>query len=119
LMSNSELGLRRMKKAFEVLKGRPRVKIRLTRDSVAAGDDLDPPHARDVETYSFLDPVALITSIHPGYLPGVEGVGHSWDCILNGRLIATVTVRDVLPKVDEVEYRPENHLHFLYRSASY
>jgi hypothetical protein len=108
-----------MKKTFEILKGQPRVTIRVTRDSVAAGDDFDPPHARDVETYSFLDPVALIRSIHPGYLPGVAGVGHSWDCILNDRLIATVTVRDVRPKVHEVEYRAENHLHFLYRSAEY
>jgi hypothetical protein len=108
-----------MKKAFEVLKGQPRVKIRLTRDSVAASDDFDPPHALDVETYSFLDLIALITSIHPGYLPGVAGVGHSWDCILNDRLIATMTTREVLPKVQKVEYRPESHLHFVYRPASY
>jgi hypothetical protein len=108
-----------MKKPFEILKGQPRVEVRLTRDSVAAADDLDPPHSRDIETYSFLDPVALITSIYPGYLPAVAGVGHSWDCIFNDRLIATVSVGEVLAKVHEVEYRPENHLHFLYRSASY
>jgi hypothetical protein len=45
-----------MKKAIEVLKGQPRVKIRLTKDSVAADHGFDPPHALDVETYSFPDP---------------------------------------------------------------
>jgi hypothetical protein len=106
-----------MEREFEVLKERPRVRIRLTRDSVAAGDDLDAPHDRDIETYSFLDPVALVTQIHPGYLPRVAGVGHSWECVLNDRLIAIVTVNGVVARVDEVEYRLENRLHFAYKSA--
>lgn len=108
-----------MKSEFEVLKARPRVKIKLTRDSVAAGDDCDAPHPQEVETYSFLDPTALIKSIYPGYLPRVSGVGHSWDCIFNDRFIATITVHAIEPRISEVEYRPENHLHFVYRSASF
>jgi hypothetical protein len=108
-----------MKKEFEVLKGQPRVTIQMTRDSVAAGDDCDAPHAREVETYSFLDPTALIRSVHPGYLPSVSGAGHSWDCIFNDRFIATITVHGIEPKAREVEYRADNRLHFVYRSASF
>ena len=108
-----------MKKTFEVLKGRPRVTIQVTRDSVAAGDDCDAPHSRKVETHSFLDPTALIRAIHPGYLPSVSGVGHSWECMFNGRLVATVTGSEIEPNAREVEYRTEHHLHFVYRSASF
>ena len=108
-----------MKQEFRVLAGRRTVTLRLTRDSVAAGDDVDAPHEREIETYSFLDPAALINHVCPGYLPSVAGVGHSWSCVLNGDLIAKVTVEGVLPKVREMNYGSENHLHFSYTSAPY
>ena len=108
-----------MKTAFSVVKDRRTLKIRLTRDSVAAGDDLHAPHEKIVEVYSFVEPVALINHVYPGYLPQIAGIGHSWDCVLNGRIIATITVEGVAPRVSELSYGLENLLHFSYRSATY
>lgn len=108
-----------MKQAFRVLKGRPTVILRLTRDSVAAGDDVSAPHEREVEVHSFLDPVALINHLRSGYLPSVAGTGHSWSCELNGKRIATIQGNgaDVRPEVREVSYEDANHVHFSYSSA--
>ena len=66
-----------------------------------------------------MDPVVLINEIYPAYLPRIAGIGHSWDCILNGRIIATVTVDGVSARVTGLTYDRENHLHFVYRPASY
>jgi hypothetical protein len=52
-----------MKKAFEVLRDRPKLYIRLTRDSVCAGDDCDAQHEKTVSVYSFVDPTALAMDI--------------------------------------------------------
>ena len=93
------------------------MRIRLTRDSVAAADDFNPPHEKIVKVHPFTDPLALINHIYPQYLPNVAGVGHRWECILNGRHIATVTVNGVTPNVSEVEYQPKSDLHFLYQYA--
>ena len=83
-----------MKKAFEVLRGRPMLHVRMTRDSVCAGDDCDAPHERTVSVHSFVDPSALVSHLASGYLPTVNGLGHTWDCMLNGQLIATISLND-------------------------
>ena len=108
-----------MKQAFRVLKERPTVTLRLTRDSVAAGDDVDAPHERQVEVHSFVDPVALVNHLHSGYLPTVAGIGHSWSCKLNGHRIATIQGNgvSVQAEVREVRYEDGNHVHFSYSSA--
>ena len=110
-----------MKQPFRILRGRPTVTLRLTRDSVAAGDDVDAPHEREVEVRSFTDPIALINHVYPGYLPSVAGAGHSWSCELNGREIATVQGNDasVRAEVQEVSYEATNHVHFSYSSAQW
>lgn len=108
-----------MQKEFYILKDRPKIDMQLTRDSVCAADDIDAPYEQTVSTYSFLDPVALASHLSSGYLPSVQGVGHSWDCEFNGKVIATITTAKIEPKVSEVVYSAANHLHFIYHSASF
>jgi hypothetical protein len=108
-----------MKKAFEVFRDRPKLCVRMTRDSVCAGDDCDAPHRRTVSVHSFVDPTALVSHLASGYLPTVNGLGHTWDCMLNGQLIATISPDDISPKVAEVTYAEANHVHFVYNSATY
>jgi hypothetical protein len=108
-----------MRKTIKVLKGGPKLPIRMTRDSVCAGDDVDAPHEKTVSVHSFVDPTALVSHLASGYLPSVKGVGHTWDCILNEKCIATVSVSGISPKVTEVRYAEVNHLHFAYNSATY
>jgi len=108
-----------MQKEFYILKDRPKIDIQLTRDSVCAGDDCDAPHEKTVSIYSFLDPIALISHLYSGYLPTVDGMGHTWDCALNGKNIATITVNNIALKVSEVVYSEVNHIHFAYNSARY
>lgn len=91
----------------------------MTIDSVCAGDDCDAPHEKMVSIHSFLDSETLVPHTSTGYLPTVDGVRHTWDCILNGKSIQTITVRDVTPKVSEVVYAAANHIHFIYHSARY
>lgn len=108
-----------MKKQFQILKDRPKLKIRLTRDSVCTGDDIDAPHEKTVTTHSFIDPVQLASHLASGYLPTVSGVGHSWDCVLNGKVIARISNDGIVASVGEMKYAPCNHVHFVYHSARY
>ena len=108
-----------MKKQFHILKERPKISLRITRDSVCAGDDIDAPHELVVETHSFLDPMALASHIATGYLPSISGIGYSWDCLLNDKLFATISAGGIEPKVTEVSYAGINHIHLRYRSAMY
>jgi len=108
-----------MKKEFYIIKNRPKLEIRLTRDSVCAGDDVDAPHEKIVSTHSFLDPVALASHLSSGYLPSVQGVGHTWECKLNGKIVATISTSKIEPKVSEVVYSADNQVHFTYHSASF
>jgi hypothetical protein len=114
--SKSELA---MKKQFQILKSRPTLHIRLTRDSVCVGDDVDAPHEKTVKTHSFLDPVALASHLSSVYLPTVNGVGHSWDCTLNGKTFARISKDGIVPKMIEMQYDSCNHVHLVYYSARY
>lgn len=107
-----------MKRAIEVLKDRPKLNVRMTRDSVCAGDDWDAPHERTVSVHSFVDPTALVSHLSFGYLPTVNGLRHTWDCMFNGHLIASISPTDISPKVAEVTYAEANHVHFVYNSAT-
>ncbi len=108
-----------MKKEFEILRDRPKLNIRLTRDSVSAGDDIDALHEKIIETYSFIDPVALASHTSSGYLPSVNGTGHSWECLLNDQLIATLYTNGIKAKISEVTYAEDNCIHFRYNSANH
>jgi hypothetical protein len=108
-----------MKAAFEVLKGRERIPVSLTRDSVCAGDDCDAPHEKSHEEYSFLDPVAFAQAISSHYLPSVAGVGHTWTCVLNGVRIAEITTTGIIPLVRTTPFADAHEIHFVYHSATY
>ena len=96
-----------MQVEFAVLKSRPRIAFMLDRDSVSAGDDCE-THKASVETYSFIDPVALAEELSSGYLPSVAGYGHWWECILNGTVVAKVLSNGKAEKIGEVDYLDEN-----------
>ena len=108
-----------MQKQFLILKDRPRVSLRVTRDSVCAGDDCDAPHEKIVEMPSFTDPQAFANYLSTSYIPCVAGVGHTWDCLLNGIVLGTISTKEFHPKAREVQYANENHVHFRYHSATY
>lgn len=106
-----------MKTEFEILKDRPKLKIQLTRDSVCAADDLHPPHGRMVEVFSFVEPEALINQLAAGYLPSIQGSGHSWDCLLNDVLIGSISSMGVASDIREIQFCEVNHVHFRYHSS--
>lgn len=108
-----------MKKRFEVLRDRPKLSIRITRDSVAAGDDIDAPHEKKISILSFSDPVALAKESALNYLPNVAGIGHLWVCVLNDIEIAEIKTNKIQPLTKEAKYNDKNHIHFIYNSAIY
>ncbi len=108
-----------MKQEFQVLRSRPLMSFILTRDSVCAGYDVDAPHKKLVEIDSFLDPVALALELAKGYLASVNGVGHSWECMLNGKRIAVVLPNGTATQSANFEYQESNSVHFKYNSATF
>jgi len=107
-----------MKKGFEILKDRPKLKIQLTRDSVCAADDINAPHSRNLEIFSFVEPEALINHLAAGYLPStIQGSGHSWDCLLNDVLVGSISSVGIASDFREIQYGEVNHVHFRYHSS--
>ena len=107
-----------MKKKYEIYRDYPKVELKLTRDSVCAGDDCDAPHERLIEIHSFVSPEVLIANLL-SYLPTGNGIGHSWICKLNGLIIGEVDKDGVHSKIREIHYETTNEIHFVYRSARY
>ncbi len=108
-----------MKAEFQVLKGRQRISVVLTRDSVCAGDDCDAPHEKTIEVYSFMNPEAFASEISSGYLPSVAGVGHTWTCVLNGVKIAEIATSSIRALARQSPFAEVNRAHFIYHSARY
>ena len=106
-------------KELQARLGGPQTSVVLTRDSVCAADDCEAPHEKAIRVNSFLDPEALAREASSGYLPSVAGVGHSWICVLNDVSIAEIKVTGIQPLVREVEFKDNNQIHFVYKSASY
>ena len=106
-----------MKKDFTVLKDRPRLSFRMTRDSVCAGDDCDAPHEKVVELPSFIEPSDLTRHAVSNYLPTVSGFGHSWICKLNGIRIAELRHDGIHALVRENTFEEDNAIHWQYISA--
>lgn len=96
---------------------RPKIHVTLTRESVCAGDDCWAPHEKTVEVDSLMDPAAFARQVATGYLPSVQGTGHSWTCILNDVSIAEISVFDVRALVSACPFQAENRVHFDYHSA--
>ena len=108
-----------METELEMTKGRPKIQVVLTRDSVCAGDDGDAPHGKNVEVYPFLDPEAFAKEISAGYLPSVAGVGHSWTCVLNDVGVAEIRHSGIEALVHDNSFLGVNHVHFVYHSARF
>jgi len=108
-----------MKAEFQILKTRPKIHVKLTRQSVCAGDDCDAPHEKTVETYSFIDPEAFAREISSGYLPSIAGIGYSWTCVLNGVKIAEISQSGIRALVHENSFSEKNHAHFIYHAAQF
>ena len=106
-----------MNKAFQVMKDRPQISVVLTRDSVCAGDDCDAPHEKTIQVYSFSDPEVLAREAASGYLPSVDGAGHSWICVLNDIKIAEIKTSEIQPLVRETTFQETNRIHFVYKLA--
>lgn len=54
-------------------------RVHLTRDSVAAGDDFDPPHSRHMRVPKCDDALALVGEVlKHSYLPGIAGGKATW-----------------------------------------
>ena len=108
-----------MKNEFTIVKYRPTIQLKLTRDSVCMSDDIDAPHEKIIIQPSFTDTIAFINNIKTGYLPNINGVGHTWNCILNGTLIGIVSSTEITPKIKEINYQEENSIHFKYNSSKF
>jgi hypothetical protein len=106
-----------MKTTFSILANRPKLRMRLTRDSVCAGDDCNAPHEKETEVYSFSDPVASASTLSSSYLPSVSGSKHIWICNLNGVNIAEIKTSGIKPLVKETPLKNENAIHFTYISS--
>lgn len=64
--------------------------LHLTRDSVAAGDDLDAPHASTLLVPDDQTTEALIAAIHAsGYLPRIAGGAATWS-VVSDRPLAVI-----------------------------
>jgi hypothetical protein len=108
-----------MKKKFAILKHRPRINIRVTRDSVCAADDVNAPHEKTISLPSFLDPIDFIRELLVLYsLPQISGGSATWTCHLNGRKIAVFAQQWPSPKAiaTEMEFLDSNELHFEYHA---
>lgn len=96
-----------------------KISIRVTRDSVCAGDDGDAPHEKRVEVFPGLPTTEFAESLARGYLPSVAGVGHSWDCVLGGITIAILTSDLKASEIEVADYQFQDRVHFVYHSATY
>ena len=108
-----------MKTEFQILRGKPRILVVITRDSVCAADDCDAPHEKTIEVYSCVDLEAFTGEVSSGYLPSVAGSGHSWICVLNGVRMAEINRSGIRVLVHTNPFSDENRAHFVYHSATY
>ena len=78
-----------MMSGFCRMKDKIMIRIKLTRDFVCMGDDVE-DHTQTLNIAPSLDTLAMVYDIAKRYLPTVAGRGHSWDCIFNGKKIAII-----------------------------
>ncbi len=102
--------------------------INVTRDSVAAGDDIDAPH-----TYAFeMDAAVTLGEVFDHlatrrYLASVGGRGHSWVARIRGEVVAEFKANRHQPASTNLLKKPlsqwsvegQLEMHFIYLSAAY
>ncbi|MDB4673841.1 hypothetical protein OAF27_03395 [Verrucomicrobiales bacterium] len=110
-----------MKREFQVLRDRPMLKIRVTRDSVCAGDDVDAPNERFVEVHSFTEPDAFIQAVTTAYgMPLIEGGKAAWVVLLNGEKIGVAAQEWDAPVASarELRFQKSNHVFLRYHAQT-
>ncbi len=101
-------------------------KIKLTRESVAMGDDVDAPHFMEIEIQPAWTIIEILKSIiNSGYLPGINGGKATWSVAIN-RPIAVLTQENsefpMLICLPEYPYQGTKgfveiqHIHFSYHA---
>jgi len=96
------------------------IKVELTRDSVCMADDIqDNTKTLNIKLQS--DISATILTISKEYLPAIAGRGHSWNCFLNGEIVAVIHGNCIRSTVlnDESNFTIDSKLYFQYRSATF
>jgi len=96
------------------------IQIKLTRDSVCMGDDIE-DHTKIINIALQYDTSNAIMSIAKSYLPYVAGRGHTWDCYLNSEKIAIINgnCTKITPLINALVFVNDNGLYFKYHSATY
>ena len=110
-----------MKRAFQVLRDRPTLTIRVTRDSVCAGDDVEAPNEKLVEVHSFTEPDAFIQAVTTAYgMPLIQGGRAAWVVLLNGDKIGVVAQEWNAPRATkrELQFQESNHVFLRYHAQS-
>jgi hypothetical protein len=75
------------------------MKLYLTRDSVAAGDDVDAPHLMEIEGPAAEDVSAAIAYVLGiGYLPRISGGKATWS-VASNRIVAVLAQQWSQPKL--------------------
>lgn len=97
-----------------------RFQIKLTRDSVCQGDDVE-DHTQVIDIDPRETSQECIMSIAKKYLPSVAGYGHTWDCCLDGAKIAVIEGNciKINPTANQVSFANGSKLYFKYHSATY
>ena len=102
------------------------MKVIVTRDSVAAGDDFNAPHIISFHVKDDLrlkDVFKHLAQVQ--YLPTVAGRGHSWQAVINERIAADFVANKRQPKFSMLLFSPitdfvideDFHINFRYKSA--
>lgn len=110
-----------MKRAFQVLRDRPTLRIRVTRDSVCAADDVEAPNEKYVEIHSFTEPDAFIQAVTTAYgMPIIQGGRAAWVVLLNGDKIGVVAQEWNAPRatVRELQFRESNEVFLRYHAQT-
>lgn len=113
--------LQEMKREFQVLRDRPTLKIRVTRDSVCAADDVDAPNERFVDVHSFTEPEAFIQAVTTAYgMPLIQGGKAAWVVLLNGDKIGVAAQEWNTPRasVRDLQFEDSNHVFLRYHAQS-
>jgi hypothetical protein len=101
--------------------------IKVERDSVCMGDDVDAPHSYSFRVSSSATLKDIFTHLaKESYLASVAGRNHSWQAVIAGRPVATFLGNNQTPEpsallADEVSRYAHNgriDVQFIYNSAT-
>lgn len=95
--------------------------LKVTRDSVAAGDDADAPHERHLRVDAGTPLDVIISHAASGYLALIAGGYATWVALLDGEPIAVLAQQWQCPRllVEPARHRgavSAGHLHFAYEA---